>query len=143
MKRSPLIRRARLKSGAGLRRRTRLNPVNRERRKKLHARNFGERAVAVRAMHCLVAATVGVQADGFFYLPPMCLGGAQAAHAIARGMGGVKGDRRDLVPLCWIHHREAGERGTSERATFEQRHGIDLQAEAKRIAKALDECGLP
>lgn len=65
----------------------------------------------------------------------------QAAHARARGMGGVKGDRRDLVPLCPKHHMESGEFRTSQRAAFEVRHGVDLVAEAARIAVELDERG--
>ena len=112
MKRSPIRRR---------------NP---ERRKKSYARNFGERADAVRAMPCLHHGSA-------------CAGPIVAAHTIARGMGGAKGSRRNLVPLCQASHVEAGENRTSARCDFEERTGLDLQAEAARIAAYLDEQGLP
>jgi hypothetical protein len=101
---------------------------SRKRAAKLHERNFGERAAAVRAMPCLV---------------PGCPRPSQAAHARARGMGGCGGDRRELVPLCAEHHRESGERRTSDRADFERLHGLDLEAEARRLAERFDEDGLP
>ena len=101
---------------------------NRRRAAKLHARNFGERATAIRAMPCLV---------------PGCSRPSQAAHTRARGMGGCGGDRRELVPLCAEHHREAGERRTSARADFERVHRLDLEAEARRLAQRFDEDGLP
>ena len=101
---------------------------NRKRAAKLYARNFGERADAIRAMQCLVHG---------------CPRPSQAAHTRARGMGGAKGDRRELVPLCAEHHREAGERRTSARADFERVHGLDLEAEALRLAECLDAEGLP
>ncbi len=56
-------------------------------------------------------------------------------------MGGAKGDRRQLVPLCATHHRVAGEHGTSDRRWFESGWGVDLQAEAARIAEKLDREG--
>lgn len=105
-------------------RRTALRRANPERRAKTFARNFGDRAALVRAMGCLVRGC---------HLP------AQAAHAIARGMGGAKGTARHLVPLCHGHHTEAGEHRTSARARFEERHGLDLIAEADRIATLLDD----
>ncbi len=59
-------------------------------------------------------------------------------------MGGAKGDRRELVPMCAVHHLEAGEARTSERAAFEERYGLyDLRVIAWRIAEQLDEEGLP
>jgi hypothetical protein len=105
-------------------RRTALRRANPERRAKVFARTFGDRGAAVRAMSCLVRGC---------HLP------AQAAHAIARGMGGAKGTLRHLVPLCSGHHLEAGEYRTSARARFEERHGLDLLAEAERIAVLLDD----
>ena len=106
-----------------LKRKTRLRARNPERRAAAFARNFGDRGAAVRAMRCLV---------------PGCRHDPQAAHAIARGMGGVKGSLRHLVPLCSAHHRDAGENRTSQRARFEAAHGLDLIAEAERIALLLD-----
>lgn len=118
-----LTRRMPLRSTSRLERKTRLAPVNRARRAKAYARNFGPRADSVRAMPCLVAGC---------RLPTV------AAHARARGMGGAKGDARELVPLCQPHHLEAGEHRTSQRAAFELAHGLDLRAAAKRIAAQLD-----
>lgn len=107
---------------AGQLKRSRLKPVNAKRKKKTFARNFGTRAAAVREMGCLV-----------------CGAPSEAAHARARGMGGAKGDRRDLVPLCRIHHSELDDRlGLSG---FRERYGIDLRAEAERIATELDDAG--
>ena len=106
----------------------RANPA---RRAKMFERNFGARASHVRRMRCLCAASC------------TCAGLVQAAHVVARGMGGCGGDKRDLVPLCGLHHEESGPRRSSKRAAFEVRHGVNLQAEARRIAIELDTRGLP
>lgn len=120
--------------------RTRINPINRKRKAELHARNFGDEAEAVRMLPCLCwARTCTWNRD-------RCRGDVVAAHVTARGMGGAKGGRLDLVPLCDAHHREAGEARTSEREAFESRYGLDLRAEADRLAAAqalpLGICGL-
>ncbi len=82
----------------------------------------------MRAMSCLVTG---------------CREPSQAAHVIARGWGGVKGDYSHLVPLCDFHHRMAGEYGTSARASFELRHSLDLLAFAAVLCIKLDvELGL-
>ena len=104
--------------------------INRKRRAKLHARNFGPRAVAVRDMPCLVARAREAS--------DLCRGRVQAAHVVARGMGGCGGDARSLVPLCARHHEQSGARGTMQRVDFETEHGIVLQVEADRIAAQLD-----
>jgi hypothetical protein len=57
-------------------------------------------------------------------------------------MGGCKGDRKQLVPLCGPHHAEAGEARTSQRDEFERRHGLDLQHEAKQIDAELTAQGV-
>jgi hypothetical protein len=44
------------------------------------------------------------------------------------------GGHLDIVPLCHRHKDEVGEAGTSQRADFERRYGLDLRAEADRIA---------
>lgn len=123
-----------LRRGKGLTRGKRINPVNKARKAKAFARNFGDRGEYIREMCCL--------ADSAKHGSP-CSGPIQAAHVIARGMGGCKGDRRHLVPLCAIHHLEAGENRTSQREAFEAKYGIDLLAEAERIASLLDEKGIP
>jgi hypothetical protein len=113
---------------------------NAKRSRETYTRNFGERGEAVRAMRCLTLRELG---------PALveCRGPVQAAHVLARGMGGAKGDRRQLVPLCARHHEEAGEgswkpQQPSKRAAFEKRHGLDLKAEAERIAIELDGRGV-
>lgn len=125
MKRTPLKRRTPLTSTGKLAR-TAMKRSNAKRRRKAYARNFGERADAIRAMPCLV---------------PGCPLPSVAAHARARGMGGAKGDRRSLVSLCQPHHVEAGEARTSQRADFERRHGVDLGTAAERTAAELDARG--
>lgn len=106
---------------------TELNPRNPERREKTFARNFGTRGHAVREMPCLVRG---------------CYQNSHAAHVKgARGMGGANGDRMGLAPLCYGHHMEAGERGTTQRELFEAKYCIDLAVEADRIALELDEKG--
>ena len=132
MKRSGIKRRTPLKRSGSLGRTSRINPVNRERKRKQYARNFGERATVIRSMPCLVADHCDVT---------NCAGDPVAAHATARGMGGAKGDRRDLVPLCWWHHEEAGERRTSKRHAFELRYGFSVDEAAVRIAQLLDDQG--
>jgi len=115
---------------------------NPERRRRAYDRNFGERADHIRAMPCLVAAAWSppqwTEAGA-----PRCFGDVQACHARARGMGGVKGDRRTLVPLCAAHHRESGELNTTERAEFEARYQIDLTAKAAALAIVFDGLGVP
>ena len=119
---------------SGFKRRTRLRPVNSKRRKRQYDRNYGERADAIRAMPCLVHE----RCDGV----SNCAGDIVAAHTTARGMGGAKGDRRKLAPLCWWHHGEAGEKRTSQRRAFEVRYGFEsLDGEADKIAVLLDEQG--
>lgn len=140
MKRStPLTRRSPLARGVSIRRR------NEKRSRERKARNFGDEADAVRAMPCLCNAglctelqDMGSRADdprnteALFHR--WCSGSIQAAHVTARGMGGAKGGRFDIVPLCAAHHQNAGELGTSQRTDFQKRYGLDLRAEADRIA---------
>jgi hypothetical protein len=146
-----------VRRGKPLQRRTPVRKVNRERKAETFARNFGERAGHVRALGCLVgqalareldevedfAGRLAVAVDHEQTERACDFGPTQAAHARARGMGGAKGDRRDLVPLCHRHHAQAGELGTSERAAFERLHDISLTAEAARIAAELDAKGIP
>jgi hypothetical protein len=131
MKRSPMKNRTTALARKGpLRRKTPLRRFNPKRRAAAQARNFGERGAAIRAMACLATKTP-------------CRGRVHAAHVVARGMGGVKGSRRDLAPLCEHHHHAASEARTSQRAAFEATHEINLFTEAARIAVELDEKGYP
>ena len=67
-------------------RKTALAKSNPERRAALYARNFGEWADEIRAMPCWGCGTTREKID--------------AAHTVARGMGGCGGDKRTLLPLC-------------------------------------------
>lgn len=102
-----------------------MKSANPARRRKMHQRNFGDRAEHIRAMPCLVG-------DG-------CSGRVVAAHVRARGMGGCNSDRRSLVPLCWSHHEEQHQHGAS---TFAQHYALDLEQWADEIASRLDELGI-
>lgn len=100
--------------------------VNHERRRKLHDRNFGERAAAVRRMPCIIATG--------------CAGQIVAAHVRARGMGGCNGDRKDLVPLCWLHHEQQHRIGNR---AFDELHRCSLSWSAATIAAQFDVDGYP
>ena len=111
-----------MKRSGGLRRKTPLRQVNPQRAAKRRREAFGRRAVVVRTLRCLVGAG--------------CEGAVEAAHVRSRGAGG---DRRDLIPLCSRHHREQHACGIK---TFSARYGLDLQAEAARLADRMDRKGI-
>ena len=142
MKRSPMPRpdpektRDWRRRSAGMKRRS-VRQRNPDRRAAAYARNFGDRAGAVRAMPCLCDRPRVRLAD------QQCGGDITASHARARGMGGCKGDRRQLVPLCYRHSVEAGEHGTSQRLAFESRYCVSLDEVADTIALDLDAQGYP
>lgn len=56
-------------------------------------------------------------------------------HVVSRAAGGTW---RDVVPMITAEHRELHNVGIE---TFQQRHGIDLRAEAERIAKEVPKDG--
>lgn len=85
MKRSELKRRTPLKS------RTRIKPVNRERKQRLYERNFGKHSDWIRSMPCAITGA-----------PPP----SDPHHVKRRGMGGCGGDKRHLVPLCRYWNEE-------------------------------------
>jgi hypothetical protein len=113
-----------LSRSKGLTRGRRPNPVNRERKSKAHAVAFGDEAKVLRELPCVALGHAGSR----------CSGAIEIAHVTARGMGSAKGDRFDIVPLCHAHHAEAGEARTSQREAFETRYGVNLRAEADRLA---------
>lgn len=121
---------------------------NAARKAKTYERNFGARGEVVRAMGCAVMAKIAEDRWGDRELGErwaLCRGEIEAAHATPRGMGGARGDKRDLAGLCTGHHEEAGERGTSERKAFDELYGGDdrwLESEARRIALELDDAGI-
>lgn len=84
-----LRRKTPLRSRTRLERSTPLRPVNRERRKRLHERNFGPKADWIRSLPCEVSGQ----------RPP-----SDPAHTRSRGMGGCGGDSTDLVPLSREAH---------------------------------------
>lgn len=115
-----------------LRTKTRINATNPERLARLRAQQFPERP-AVKPW-CLVALKLAEyrrkhgakqQPAGWF----RCWGPVDPAHVVTRGAGG-KAD--DVVDLCRGHHREQEGRT----AEFEERYGVDLKAEAARLARA-------
>lgn len=101
---------------------SRINPYNKERRKKKFKRNFGskERVEAVKGKECVV---------------PNCnIKNCHNAHVKARGMGGSGGSKDNIVPLCPKHHREQGNIGIE---SFEAKYNLDLSLEAEIIANEL------
>lgn len=68
-----------------------------------------------------------------------CHGRIEAAHVVARGMGGAHGDRRDLVPLCSTHHWEQTMIGVGK---FENKYGLDLTSLAATLAAEMDKTGI-
>ncbi len=101
--------------GKGLTRSPRsIAPKNRKRSAAALDQDFGEEAKTVRALPCLAA--------GCNACP------SEPAHVKSRGAGG---GRFDIVPLCHAHHREQHSRGVR---TFAKIYGLDLRAEADRIA---------
>lgn len=118
-----------------LRRKKRLKPVNAKRRRARRTANFGERAQAVRNMRCLCKgkmAHIGLAPGVSFMHEDPCAGVVEPAHVKSRGAGG---NRRHLVPLCTKHHAEQHQAGIE---TFQRTYGLDLRAEAERIALELD-----
>lgn len=111
--------------------------TNPARRKKQFERNFGERAEHIRGMSCIASPDADAPFDS---RRVVCNGDVQAAHVIARGMGGCNGDRRSLVPLCAIHHQQQGSIGNMH---FDALYGLDMRICAARIAVQFDEQGIP
>lgn len=112
MMRTALARRTPLRSKSALRRSGRVSPVNRERKTKRYARDFGDEADLVRALPCLITGTTP----------------SEPAHVTSRGAGG---GRFDLVPLSPEMHRQQHEVGI---LSFQACHNLDLREIADRIA---------
>lgn len=106
-----LRRNTALGRGMGLLRSGRLNPRNRKRCEKASARNFGDEADAVRAMPCIISGRQAVP-----------------AHVVSRG---ASGGRFDIIPLAPDLHQEQHAIGIE---SFAAKYGLDLRAEADRIA---------
>ena len=114
MRRTPLARRKPLPRATKPMKRSRLNPINRERRAKLHEVQFGAGdayANWLRSLGCVVCGR----------------GSAGCHHVKSRGAGGKESDQ---VPLCAPCHHLVHHVGAE---TFPQRYGIDLRMEADRL----------
>lgn len=105
---------------------TRINPRNSKRVAKMRKRNFPDRTGSER---CLIAE----RAARLPSPPPSwagCRGPIDPAHVTPRGLGGCNSSKDDVVWLCRGHHDEQEGRTKA----FEQRYGVDLKAEAARVA---------
>ena len=98
-----------------MKRRKRLNPVNRERRKREYERAYGKHAEWIRTHPCAVKFSAG------------CWGRTEAAHTESGGMG-RKADARTLIALCHGHHMDLHTMGVE---TFQERFGKDLESLAR------------
>jgi hypothetical protein len=123
-----------------------VKPRNAKRAAATFERCFGkERSAWIRSKPCVVAVVMeSVGGDVPTDWVP-CMGDVQAAHAVARGGGAAKGDADDQVPMCFVHHDEAGElpgpgrwAGT-KREKFETKYRVDLTATAEGLATAWKE----
>lgn len=99
-----------------------MNRRNEDRLERESARQFGELAEHVRGLGCLV-----------------CGSPAQACHYKTRRNGGAwredphtGEDVGNLWPGCPRHHAEQHQRGI---LTFQSDHGLDLDAETRRIGR--------
>lgn len=84
--------------------RTRINPVNPERKRRLREQKFGEKADWISSLPC---DTCGAP-------PP-----SDPSHYPSRGAGGTK---KDLFPQCRSCHEELG----AGPETFQRKHDVDL-----------------
>ncbi len=111
------LRRSGFMERSGSLKRTRINPINRERREKLRAAQFGKQAELCRRSRCCV---------------PGCQSSDESCdphHVPSRAAGGLD---QDTVPLCRFHHDEfhsCGER------TFDERHEVVLPEVTKEFRK--------
>ncbi|MEK9901450.1 MAG: hypothetical protein VW516_11960 [Rhodospirillaceae bacterium] len=112
----------------------RLRAKNPERAAEMRDRNFPDRPPVV---WCLLAhrlAAYQAEHGAKAALPKgwsRCWGPVDAAHVVhARGAGGCNSSKDEVAYLCRGHHRE--QEGRSE--GFEHTYGIDLKAEAAKVA---------
>ena len=95
-----------------MKRRVPLRKLNPERLAKRRAEQFGAYAEWIRTLPCCVTGRWPVE----------------AAHVLSRGAGGKAA--ANLVPLVWTEHRALHFMG---RWTYEEKRGINLSAEARRL----------
>jgi hypothetical protein len=112
---------------------TRIKPRNEARAKEMRARNFPTRPAVV---WCLLAHRLAAfQAEHGEKSAPAgwsrCWGPVDQAHVVrARGAGGCNSSKDAVAYLCLRHHQQ--QEGRSE--AFEQLYGVDLVAEAAKVA---------
>lgn len=111
-RKTPLRSRQGLRTKTRLRRATGLARVNHERRERLYARQFGEKAAWIRTLPCCACSAE----------PP-----SDPHHVRSRGAGGTS---EDLVPLCRECHDLLHLKG---RKGFALIRGCDLAAIAERL----------
>lgn len=118
--------------------RTRIKPRNEARSAEMRARNFPVRPALV---WCLLAHRLAAyQAEHGEKATPAgwsrCWGPVDPAHVVhARGAGGCNSSKDEVAYLCRGHHRE--QEGRS--GAFERLYGVDLAAEAAKVAAG--DCG--
>ena len=119
MKRTGWLKRSTEKARAWIERRSPLPKVNRKRKAKLHAEQFGPPGFGdfVRSRGCVVARQMGSVAG--------CLGPMQHCHRKSRAAGGKWRDNSFCA--CLAHHAEEHNMGQE---TFERAYGLDLDLEA-------------
>lgn len=98
--------------------RTPIKSANRERKAKLHDRNFGRKRNWIVTLPCCVPAPA-----------PAHDGPIHGAHVRSRGAGGTW---KDLVPMCAWHHRQQHLLGIE---TFEMMYDIVLSELARRYER--------
>ena len=111
-----------LKRTTRLERKTRVRPVNTERRAALRAEQFGHQAERCRIMDCCACGRRGP---------------SDPAHLRSRGAGGR--DHGNIVPLCRTCHSMQHAIGIK---TFQARVAVDLLAVAWAIAAQLEAEGV-
>lgn len=114
----PLDRRSPLKAKSAPKpRATPIKKVNRKRKAKRHAEDFGPEGFAdfIRSYGCLVAIERGDRARA------RCGGPIEACHLKTRAAGGTW--KENVFPLCRSHHAEQHRHGIT---SFQVRHELDL-----------------
>jgi len=101
---------------------------NAKRRSALFLRNYADRGDFVRGLQCITQRT----REGRKF---KCHGQKHASHAVARGMGGVKGDATKLVTHCAACHEWFGRDPTG----YQEATGLDVLEEAARIDALAEE----
>jgi hypothetical protein len=148
MKRAPLVRKTPLRCASPIARKTplktmttiapsepikrksKLRSVNPERRKEKHVRNFDggiDHDTWIRALPCCVCELFNLEQSG----------PTQAAHVVARGMGGAKGAWFDTLPLCAVCHSK--QEAMSKRSDSHARlKAVAHELAVRHLAAALD-----